>query len=158
MICHFILIRTVQLSTTIIAVIALKIVNRAAGQNLFLAPSSGRRKKKMTLEQLNTALYEKIYAEQQEFISSLKTMTPENIIQYAYELVIREDILLSLEENDLDAKQCKALLKEKKPLDKLFLAWEKHEGSHMTEILDCIENKADELVKLARVRADRDSR
>ena len=41
----------------------------------------------MTLEQLNTALYEKIYAEQQEFISSLKTMTPENIIQYAYELV-----------------------------------------------------------------------
>ena len=50
----------------------------------------------MTLEQLNTALYEKVYAEQQEFISLLKNMTPENIIQYAYELVIREDILLSL--------------------------------------------------------------
>ena len=64
----------------------------------------------MTLEQLNTALYEKLYAAQQEFISSLKTMTPEKIIQFAYELVIREDILLSLEENDLDAKQCKALL------------------------------------------------
>lgn len=141
-----------------IAVTALKIVNRALGQNFFLAQSSGRRKKKMTFEQLNTALYEKVYAEQQEFISSLKNMTPENIIQHAYELVIREDILLSLEENDLDAKQCKALLKEKKPLDKLFLAWEKHEGSHMTEILDCIENKAHELVKLARVRADRDSR
>ena len=112
----------------------------------------------MTLEQLNTALYERLYAEQLEFISSLKTMTPENVIQYAYELVIREDILLSLEENDLDANQCKALLREKKPLDKLFLAWEKHEGSHMSEILDCIENKADELVKLARVKADRDSR
>ena len=140
------------------AKIALKNANRALGQNFFLAQSSGRRKKKMTLEQLNTALYEKIYAEQQEFISSLKTMTPENVIQYAYELVIREDILLSLEENDLNAKQCKALLREKKPLDKLFLAWEKHEGSHMSEILDCVENKADELVKLARVRADRDSR
>lgn len=111
----------------------------------------------MTLEQLNTSLYEKIYAEQQEFISSLKTMTPENIIQYAYELVIREDILLSLEENDLDAKQCKALLREKKPLDKLFLAWEKHEGDHMNEIRDCIENKANELIKLTRIR-DRDSR
>lgn len=48
----------------------------------------------MTLEQLNTALYEKLYAEQQEFISLLKTMTPENIIQYAYELVIREDIFV----------------------------------------------------------------
>lgn len=141
-----------------IAVIALKIVNRASGQNFFLAQSSGRRKKKMTLEQLNTALYEKIYAEQQEFISSLKTMTPDNIIQYAYELVIREDILLSLEENNLDIRRCKALLKEKKPLDKLFLAWEKHEGDHMNEIRDCIENKANELIKLARLRADRDSR
>lgn len=112
----------------------------------------------MTLEQLNTALYEKMYAEQQEFISTLKTKTAENIIQYAYELVIREDILLSLEANDLDARQCKALLREKKPLDELFLAWEKHEGDHMNEIRDCIENKANDLIKLARARADRDSR
>ena len=112
----------------------------------------------MTLEQLNTALYEKIYAEQQEFISSLKTMTPENIIQFAYELVIREDILLSLEENDLDEKQCKALLKEKESLNKLFSAWEKHEGDHMKEILDCIENTADELASLIKKRTDRDSR
>ena len=117
-----------------------------------------RRNDKMTLEKLNTALYEKIYAEQQQFISSLKTMTPKNIIQYAYELVIREDILLSLEENDLDARQCKALLREKKPLDELFLAWEKHEGDHMNEIRDCIENKANELIKLARIKSDRDSR
>ena len=77
----------------------------------------------MTHEQLNTALYEKLYAEQKEFIESLKYSTPENVIQHAYELVIREDILLSLEENDLDARQCKALLRERKPLDKLFLAW-----------------------------------
>ena len=112
----------------------------------------------MTLEQLNTALYEKMFAEQQEFIESLKNSTPENVIQYAYEIVIREDILLSLEENDLDAKQCKVLLKEKKPLDNLFLAWEKHEGDHMNEIRDCIENKANELIKLARIKADRDSR
>lgn len=79
----------------------------------------------MKLEQLNTALYEKIYAEQQEFVESLKNSTPEIVIQNAYELVIREDILLSLDENDFDVKQCKALLREKLPLDKLFLAWEK---------------------------------
>lgn len=104
MICHFIKIKAEKLNTMKSAKIALKNANRALGQNFFLAQSSGRRKKKMTLEQLNTALYEKVYAEQQEFISSLKTMTPENVIQYAYELVIREDILLSLEENDLNAK------------------------------------------------------
>lgn len=88
----------------------------------------------MTLKQLNMALYEKLYAEQNGFIESLKNSTPENVIQHAYELVIREDILLSLEENGLDARQCKALLRERKPLDKLFLAWEKHEGDHMNEI------------------------
>ncbi|MBR2431089.1 DUF3848 domain-containing protein [bacterium] len=112
----------------------------------------------MTLEQINTALYKKLHEEQQEFIESLKNSTPEKVIQYAYELVIREDILLSLEENDLDARQCKALLREKKLLDKLFLAWEKHEGDHMNEIRECIENKANDLIKLARVRVDRDSR
>lgn len=112
----------------------------------------------MTNEQLNSDLYEKLYAEQKRFIEELKKSTPEIVIQNAYELVIREDILLSLEENDLDAKQCKALLKEKKPLDKLFLAWEKHDGDHMNEIRDCIENKANELIKLARIKADRDSR
>ena len=112
----------------------------------------------MTHEQLNTALYEKMYAEQKGFIESLKNSTPENVIQHAYELVIREDILLSLEENDLDARQCKALLRERKPLDKLFLAWEKHEGDHMNEIRDCIENKANELIKLSKIKSDRDTR
>ena len=112
----------------------------------------------MTLEQINTALYKKLHEEQHEFIEFLKNSTPEKVIQYAYELVIREDILLSLEENDLDARQCKALLREKKPLAKLFLAWEKHEGDHMNEIRECIENKANDLIKPARVRVDRDSR
>ena len=140
------------------AVIALKIVNRASGQSSFLALNSRRRNVQMTNEQLNTALYEKMYAEQQKFIDELKNSTPEIVIQNAYELVIREDILLHLEENDLEPHQCRALLKEKEPLSKLFLAWEKHEGNHMSEIRDCIENKADELHKLIKIRADRDSR
>lgn len=112
----------------------------------------------ITLEQLNTALYEKMYAEQHEFVESLKNSTPEIVIQNAYELVIREDILLSLEENDLDARQCKALLREKHPLNKLFLAWEKYEGDHTNEIRICIENKSNELIKVARRKVDRSSR
>ena len=110
------------------------------------------------LQQINTAIFEKIYAEQQEFISSLKTMASKNIIQYAYGIIIREDILLSLKENSFDSRQSKALLKEKEPLSKLFSAWEKHEGDHMKEILDCIENTADELASLIKKRTDRDGR
>lgn len=112
----------------------------------------------MTHEQLNKTLYEKMYAEQQRFIEKLKNSTPEIVIQNAYELVIREDILLYLEGNDLESHQCKALLEEKEPLSKLFLAWENYEGDHMNEIRDCIENKANEHHKLIKLRADRDSR
>lgn len=101
---------------------------------------------RVTTEEFNARLYEKMYSEQQNFIRSLKDSIPDNVMQYAYELVIREDILLSLEENDLDARQCKALLKEKNPLDKLFLAWENHEGNHMSEIRDCIENFANDII------------
>lgn len=111
-----------------------------------------------TLEQINTALYKKMFAEQQKFIDELKNSIPEMVIECAYELVIREDILLYLEENDLEPHQCRALLKEKEPLSKLFLAWENHEGDHMNEIRDCIENKADELHRLIKIRTDRDTR
>ena len=112
----------------------------------------------MTSEQLNTALYEKLYAEQEKFKSMLRSSSPDVVIQYAYELVLREDILLSIEENDLTPKQCKALLKLKEPLSDLFLAWENGESNHMQEILSCIENKADELHSLLKSRASRECR
>ncbi len=100
----------------------------------------------MTLEELDTALYKKAHAEQESFIRELQNSSPGHVIEMAYELVIREDILLSLEENDLTATQYKALLREKKPLDKLFQAWENSESRHMEDIRDCIENLADKLI------------
>lgn len=112
----------------------------------------------MTSEQLNTALYEKLYAEQEKFKSLLRSSSPDVIMLHAYELVMREDILLSLEENDLTPKQCKALLKQKEPLSDLFLAWENGESNHMNEILSCIENKADELHIAIKAKTNRESR
>lgn len=112
----------------------------------------------MTTEQLNTALYNKMYAEQEQFKSMLRSSSPEVVMQHSYELVMREDILLSLEENDLTPQQCKALLKQKKPLSELYLAWENGKSNHMQEILSCIENKADELHNLLKARSSRECR
>lgn len=112
----------------------------------------------MTNEQLNTMLNERMYAEQKTFLEELKNSSPEVIIQNAYELVIREDILLSLEENNLSSNQCKALLRKKNPLNTLFIAWEKHEGDHMNEIRDCVENMANQLIELHKIKSDRGSR
>ena len=74
----------------------------------------------------------------------------------AYELVIREDILLSMEENDLTFEQAKALLKSDHPLGDLFLKWERSESGHMAEIRELIESHADALIRNA--KANRDAR
>ena len=51
----------------------------------------------MTSEEINTALYKKMYAEQEEFRKWLMFQPPEIILKYAYEYKLKEDILLSLE-------------------------------------------------------------
>lgn len=106
----------------------------------------------MTVEDLNTRLYEKMYAEQKAFVEEFKNTSSENLLPKAYELVIREDLLFFFEENNLPPKECKALLREKKPLEKLFNAWDHHESGHMDEIRDCIEHFARGLIKQEKER------
>ena len=112
----------------------------------------------MTNEELNTALYQKMFDEQERFKDELRNASPQEIMLNAYELVIREDILLSVEENDLSNAQAKALLKSEHPLSDLFNKWENHESRHMEEILDIIECHADDLIRDAKAKANRDAR
>ena len=112
----------------------------------------------MTNEELNTALYKKMFAEQEEFREMLQTLSPSDVMQHSYELVIREDILLSMEENDLSNGQAKALLRSKHPLSDLFLEWENHESKHMEEIRDIIEKHADDCIRASKVRTDHGAR
>ena len=81
----------------------------------------------MTQEQLNTALYQKMFAEQEKYKAWLLSQSPEVILNHAYEYTSREDILLSLEENDLTRAQATALLKSPGPLADIFKDWEKRE-------------------------------
>ena len=112
----------------------------------------------MTNEELNTALYRKMFDEQERFKEELRNASPQEIMLNAYEFVIREDILLSLEENDLADARAKALLKSDHPLRDLFLRWENHESHHMEEILDVIECHADEIIRDTKTKANRDTR
>lgn len=112
----------------------------------------------MTEEEINTALYQKMFAEQQDFRSELLTMSPENILKHAYEYVTREDILLSLEYSDLTAKQAKALLQTDTPLADVFAKWEGRETDHMTDIWDTMENRANELLRQSFLAARREGR
>jgi hypothetical protein len=48
----------------------------------------------MTNEELNTALYQKMFSEQEYYRSWLLTQPPEEMLHHTYEYTIREEILL----------------------------------------------------------------
>lgn len=96
----------------------------------------------MTNEELNTKLYEKMFAEQEQFRNWLLSQPPAEILNHAYEYTMREDILLSLEYHDLEDGQAKALLRSSKPLKQIFERWEKKETSHMENVWDTVQEQA----------------
>lgn len=50
----------------------------------------------MTPEELNTAIYHKMEAEQDSYRDWLLTLLPDEILQHAYEYAVRQDILHEL--------------------------------------------------------------
>lgn len=101
----------------------------------------------MTNEERNTALYQKMFAEQEKFRDWLKGQPPVEILNHAYEYTIREDILLSLEYHDLSDAQADALMKSPSPLADVFRDFEKRETDHMETIWDCLESRADTILE-----------
>lgn len=108
----------------------------------------GKEVKPVTLEELQTALYEKAYAEQQKFREWLLRQSPTEILNHSYEYSMREDIVCALEDLDLSEKQCKVLLKSKSPLADIYKHYtEKIETNHMDHIRDAIECRANEVIR-----------
>lgn len=102
----------------------------------------------MTGEELNTALYQKMFAEQDTYRKWLLTQTPEEILNHTYEYTVREDILMSLENNNLTDEQASALLKSPSPLGDIFSEFESRETGYMETVLDCITDKANAVIQM----------
>ena len=98
----------------------------------------------MTNEELNTALYEKMFAEQETYRAWLLAQASEEILNHTYEYTVREDILMSPEYNSLPNAQVRALLKSPSPLADVFAAWEDRETSYMEEIWQTVTDRARE--------------
>ena len=96
----------------------------------------------MTNEELNTALYKKVFAEQEKYREWLLSQPPDEILNHCYEYTVREDIVLALEEFDLSNKQCKVLLKSPSPLADVFSDWENKETDYMDNIWQTVEERA----------------
>ena len=97
----------------------------------------------MTNEELNTALYKKMFAEQDKFRDWLKSQPAAEVLNHTYEYTVREDILISLEYNDLTDAQALALLASPSPLADIYQEFDRMESSHMEAIWSCIESRAD---------------
>lgn len=98
----------------------------------------------MTNEELNTALYEKMFSEQETYRAWLLAQPPEDILNHTYEYTVRGNILMSLEYNSLPNTQVQALLKSPSPLADVFAAWEDRETSYMEEIWQTVTGRAKE--------------
>ena len=112
----------------------------------------------MTNEELNQALYLKMCEEFNQFEENLLQEDPHEMLQSAYGYLIRQDIIYAMEEMKLSDKQCKALLSEEHPLEKIFGRWSEHESSYMDEIRDMIECTANEKMREDFIKTSRDSR
>lgn len=104
----------------------------------------------MNNEELNTKLYKKMFAEQENYRKCLLKQAPEVIICLAYECSIREDFLLAMEINSLESSQAAVLLTKSSLLDDLFDEYAKLEREHMETIQSYLAGYADKALQAQR--------
>ena len=112
----------------------------------------------MNTNDLNTALYEKMAAEQDKYRDWLKSQPPAEVLNHACEYTIREDILMCMEELSLQPKQAKAMLKSPCPLKDVYEEFRDRETDYMDVIRESIEAEADRCIHKEKQRASREDR
>ena len=95
----------------------------------------------------NELLYEKVQAEYDAFIEELKQMTPEQVIDKAYQKVIKENMVIAIQDMELTPSEAKALCREKYPLDRMYQEWLDTDVSGMQMLKDSIDDTAKQAVK-----------
>ena len=101
----------------------------------------------MNTEELNLQLYNKMSAEFEKFKEELLNSSPQEVLDRAYEYIIKDDIVLSLENSDLTASRADALLKSENSIDEVYDAWMESESSHMDEIREVLDSAAESLIR-----------
>ena len=101
----------------------------------------------MKNDPLVAKLYNKMQQEQNEYRAWLLAQPPEEILHHAYEYSVREDIILATEEMNLPLARVRALLKSPAPLADVYKDFSKLETDYMSIVAQCVEDRADDLLK-----------
>lgn len=102
-------------------------------------------------------LRSKVQKEYDDFIEKLKNIPSSDAINYAYEKVIKEDILICILNENIDNTKAKSLSFKSYPLDYCYIEWLKNDCSNMelvSETIDSAMKKAAE----ERQKDERESR
>ena len=73
---------------------------------------------------------------------------------HAYEYTVRQDILFAMEYMELHPERCEALLKSKDIIGDVLSDFNKIETGYMDIIRDCIEGRADKMIRLEAQREE----
>lgn len=87
-----------------------------------------KQKPKDKKESLKQKIEEKLDTEYKELVEELKKCTPEKIIDRAYELIVKDEIIGQIKEMNLDEIEIKAMLKEKDLLSECYEDWRNADG------------------------------
>lgn len=98
-------------------------------------------------EELNSELYNRMFEEQEHYRNWLLSLPPEKILFHAFSYSVREDILMTQEENNFSIEKCKALLESPTPLADMKRAYDKTETNYMDDIRSIMENHANDVIK-----------
>lgn len=98
-------------------------------------------------EELNSELYNRMFEEQEHYRNWLLSLPPEKILFHAFSYSVREDILMTQEENNFSIEKCKALLESPTPLADMKRAYDKTETNYMDDIRSIMENHANDVIE-----------
>ena len=107
---------------------------------------------------LNTALYEKMAAEQDKYRDWLVRQEPCEILNHTYEYTMREDIVMCMEDLELEPEKAKALLRSPCPLRDVYKEFRDRGTEHMDTIRGSIETEADKSLQRQEKKQQRESR
>ncbi|MBQ6610460.1 MAG: DUF3849 domain-containing protein [Oscillospiraceae bacterium] len=95
---------------------------------------------------MNTALYKKMFAEQERYRAWLLDQPPGEILKHAYEYTVREDILLTFEYRDVDDEQGRVLMALEDTMSEIFKTFEHQETNYMDVVSGSVYCLANDLL------------
>lgn len=113
----------------------------------------------MTTEEPNILLYQKMAAEQEQYLAELLKMPPMKVLDHAEEYLSRESILHLFAYKRLHPTRAKALLKSETPLADIYAKWSSWDHTKQQEaIWTAVEARSGEVLRAEFAAAQREER